>query len=196
MSALASRFVRPHRRRIESASSWYCFGFRDVPIAGGRLPRLRQRLPQQDRLAANLSHQLDGSEVVRKASSVAAVEIPPESEADARLDGRRSSVIDKCEGQLKPAPLLLHQRQFAPQPIGIADKIHAQSRVPVRAQRPAQGRAQIVQLRFIHGEPIGPRSRGPGSIRPLEHDRHVLAQPTRQLGVAAGRQLLQRERPR
>ena len=44
-------------------------GFRDVPIAAGRLPRLHQRLPQQDRLAANLSHQLDGTEVVRKTVS-------------------------------------------------------------------------------------------------------------------------------
>jgi hypothetical protein len=78
------------------------------------MPCLRQRLSQQDRLAPGLSHQLDGSDVVGKASPIAAQEIPPEPEADARFDGRRRSAIDKCEGQLKPASMLPHQRQLAP----------------------------------------------------------------------------------
>jgi hypothetical protein len=99
-------------------------GFRDAPIAD-RIPRLYQRLPQPEWLAANLPQQLDGPEIVRKAFLAAAVEIPPKSEADARLDRRRSSVIDKCEGQLKPPPLLLHQRQVTPQPIGTADESRA-----------------------------------------------------------------------
>ena len=68
---------------------------RVVPVAD-RIPRLYQRLPQQDLLAASLSQQLDGPEIVRKAFPAAAVKISPKSEADARLDGRRSSVIDKC----------------------------------------------------------------------------------------------------
>ena len=88
-------------------------GFRD----SARNPGQHQRMPQQDWLAANLSEQLYRSEVVRKASPVIAGPIRPEPEADARLDGRRSSGPDRCEGQLKPALKLPHQRQFAPQPL-------------------------------------------------------------------------------
>ena len=58
---------------------------------------------------------------MRQEPPVAPIEIPPESKADARLDERWSGLIDKGDGQLKPALPLLQYRQFAPQQIGVAD---------------------------------------------------------------------------
>src|SRR5690242_4157892 len=102
-------------------------------MPAGRLPCFHQCLTEQSRLAVKLPQQLDGSEVVRKASSVAALQIIPECYVDACLNERRSTFIHTCKGQLKPPQPLTQQRQFAPQPIGIADKFYAQSGVPVRA---------------------------------------------------------------
>src|SRR6266446_4440119 len=92
---------------------------------------------------------------------------------------------------------LVHEREMRPQRHGCDRQSHADRDVPTRGKRPVQGRAHVVDLLAVGGQPLDGGARLQFGLGPLEEVPVVFRVAAAHLGELAARgELLERVGPR